>query len=109
MDFPTKVCFEEQHWYMIAIAIAKERMREGGVVEAHAGDNNVVVVRGGLAAVGDDGEQRQYRGMVDGVGGEAQTEKINGPSCAVAKIDGIKVGKGGGGYCNNGGREWNQS
>ena len=37
------------------------------------GNNNVVVVEGGLAAVGDDGEQRRYRGTVDGVGGEAQT------------------------------------
>jgi hypothetical protein len=29
-----KVCFEEQHWHTITIAIAKERMREGGVAEA---------------------------------------------------------------------------
>jgi hypothetical protein len=33
---------------------------------------------GGLAAVGDDGEQRRYHGTVDGVGGEARTQKING-------------------------------
>ncbi len=37
------------------------------------GNNNVVVVGGGLAAVSDDGEQRRYRGTVDGVGGEART------------------------------------
>jgi hypothetical protein len=35
-------------------------------------------------------------GTVDGVGGEAQTQKINGPPCAVPKIDGVKVGRGGG-------------
>jgi hypothetical protein len=56
----------------------------------------VVVVWGGLAAIGDDGEQRQYRGMVDGVEGEARTQKINDPSCAIAKIDGVEVGRGGG-------------
>ncbi len=65
----------------------------------------MVVVWGGLAAVGEGGERRRYRGTVDGVGGEARTQKINGPLCAVAKIDGVKVGGGGGGYCNNGGRE----
>ncbi len=58
------------------------------------GNDNVVVVRGGLAAVGDDGEWCRYRGMVDGAGGEVRMQNINGPSRAVAKIDGIKVGKG---------------
>jgi hypothetical protein len=65
----------------------------------------VVVVRGGLAAVSDDGERRRYCGTVDGVGGEARTHKINGPPCASAKINGLEVGRGGGGYCNNSGRE----
>ncbi len=37
------------------------------------GDEDVVVVWGGLAAVGDGGERHRYRGTVDGVGGEAQT------------------------------------
>ncbi len=53
----------------------------------------MVVVWGGLAAVGDDGEWRRYRGTVDGVGGETRMQKINDPPCAIAKIDGIKVGK----------------
>jgi hypothetical protein len=36
-------------------------------------------------------------------------QKINGPSGAIAKIGGVKVGRGqGGGYCNNGGREWSE-
>jgi hypothetical protein len=56
----------------------------------------VVVVWGGLAAVGDDGERRRYHGTVDGVGGEALTRKINGSPFAVAKIDGAEVGRGGG-------------
>ncbi len=56
-----------------------------------------MVVGGGLAAVGDDGERRRYHGTVDGVGGEARTQKINGPPCAIAKINGVKVGGGGGG------------
>jgi hypothetical protein len=60
------------------------------------GDDDVVVVGGGLAAVGDDRERRRYRGAVDGVGEEARTRKINGPPRAGAKIDGIKVGRGGG-------------
>jgi hypothetical protein len=54
----------------------------------------VVVVWGGLAAVGDDRERRWYRGMVDGVGGEVRTQKINDPSWAVAEIHGVKVGRG---------------
>jgi hypothetical protein len=62
-----------------------------------AGNNDLVVVWGGLVAVGDDGERRRYRGTVDGVGGEAWMQKINGPPRAVAKIDGVKVGRGGGG------------
>ncbi len=37
----------------------------------------------------------RYRGMVDGVGGEARKQKINGPPHAVAKIDGVEVGGGG--------------
>jgi hypothetical protein len=57
----------------------------------------VVVVGGGLAAVGVDGERHRYHGMVDGGGGEVRMQKINGPPCAVAKIDGVKVGEGGGG------------
>ena len=65
----------------------------------------MVVVWGGLAAVGDDGERRRYRGTVDGVGREARMQKINGPPRAVAKIDGVEVRGEGGGYCNNGGRE----
>ena len=56
----------------------------------------MVVVWGGLAAVGDDGERRRYHGTVDGVGGEARTRKINGPPFAVAEIDGAEVGRGGG-------------
>jgi hypothetical protein len=36
------------------------------------GNNNVVVVGRGLAAVGVGGEQRRYCGMVDEVGGEAR-------------------------------------
>ncbi len=55
-----------------------------------------MVVGGGLAAVGDDGERRRYRGTVDGIGGEARTRKINGPPRAVAEINGVKVGGGGG-------------
>ncbi len=69
----------------------------------------MVVVWGGLAAFGDDGERRRYRGMVDGVGGEARMQKINDPSRAVAEINGVEVGRGGGGYRENDGREWNQS
>jgi hypothetical protein len=69
----------------------------------------VVVVWGGLAAVGDGGERHQYRGTVEGVGGETRTQKINGPPCAVAKIDGVEVGRGGGLLYSNGGREWNRS
>jgi hypothetical protein len=66
----------------------------------------VVVVWGGLAAVGEGGERRRYLGLVDGVGGEARTQKINGPPHDVAEIDGVIVGGGGeGGYYNNGGRE----
>ncbi len=42
-------------------------------------------------------KRRRYRGTVDGVGGEARTQKINDPPCAVAKIDGVEVGRGGGG------------
>ncbi len=61
------------------------------------GDDNVVVVGRGLAAVGDDGERRWYHRLVDGVGGEARMQKINGPPCAVAEINGVKVGGGGGG------------
>ncbi len=52
----------------------------------------MVVVGGGLAAVGDDGERRRYCGTVDGVGGEARTRKINDASRAVAEIDGVEVG-----------------
>jgi hypothetical protein len=46
----------------------------------------------------------QLRGTVDGVRGEAQMQKINGPPCVVAKINGVKVGGGGGGL-NNAERE----
>ncbi len=56
----------------------------------------MVVVWGGLAAVGDEEERRRYRGTVDGVGGEARTRKINGSPRAVAEIDGVEVGRGGG-------------
>jgi hypothetical protein len=38
---------------------------------------------------------RRYCGMVDGVGGEGRTKKNSGPTHAVAKIDGVKVGGGG--------------
>jgi hypothetical protein len=37
------------------------------------GDNEVIVVRGGLAAVGEGGERRRYCGTVAGVRREAQT------------------------------------
>jgi hypothetical protein len=57
----------------------------------------VVVVRGGLATVGDGGERRWYSGMVDEVGGKARMQIFNDLPCAVAKIDGVKVGGGGGG------------
>jgi hypothetical protein len=60
------------------------------------GDDDVVVMWGGLAAFGDNGERRRYHGTVDGVGGEARTRKINDPSRAVAEIDGVEVGRGGG-------------
>jgi hypothetical protein len=60
------------------------------------GDDDVVVVGGGLAAVGADRERRQYHGTVDGVGGKAWMQKINGLPCAGAKIDGVEVGRGGG-------------
>jgi hypothetical protein len=39
-----KVCFEEQHRHTIAIAIAKERMREGGVAEAPCKEKAVSVL-----------------------------------------------------------------
>jgi hypothetical protein len=55
----------------------------------------VVVVWGGLAAVGDDRERRRYHGTVDGVGGEARTRKINDPSRAVAESMASKSGGGG--------------
>ncbi len=57
-------------------------------------------------AVGDDGNRHRYRGTVDGVGGEAWTQKINDSSRAVDEINGVEVGRGGGGYRENDGREW---
>jgi hypothetical protein len=38
------VCFEEQHRHTIAIAIAKERMREGSVAEAPRKEKAVAVL-----------------------------------------------------------------
>ncbi len=48
------------------------------------------------AAAAATSAAHRYRGTVDGVGGEARKQKINGPPHAIAQIDGVKVGGGGG-------------